>query len=82
MAINLANYHSLANITALPSSISGGAMTLSNTFLDSPSSTSEQTYKIQFYCEGNTYYINGAGNDSGSTRVTSPSTITVMEVSA
>ena len=57
-------------------------MTLSNTFLDSPSSTSEQTYKIQFYCEGNTYYINGAGNDSGSSRVTSPSTITVMEVSA
>jgi hypothetical protein len=28
MAINLANNNSLANITALPSSISGGAMTL------------------------------------------------------
>ena len=28
MAINLANNNSLANITALPASISGGAMTL------------------------------------------------------
>jgi hypothetical protein len=39
MAINLANNSSLANITALPSSISGGAMTLLATQTASSSST-------------------------------------------
>ena len=39
MAINLANNNSLANITALPSSISGGAMTLLATQTASGSST-------------------------------------------
>ena len=39
MAINLANNNSLANITALPSSISGGAMTLLATQTASSSST-------------------------------------------
>ena len=38
MAINLANNNSLANITALPSSISGGAMTLIQTQTASSSS--------------------------------------------
>ena len=39
MAINLANNNSLANITALPSSVSGGAMTLLATQTASGSST-------------------------------------------
>ena len=39
MAINLANNNSLANITALPSSISGGAMTLLATQTASSSAT-------------------------------------------
>ena len=39
MAINLANNNSLANITALPSSVSGGAMTLLATQTASSSST-------------------------------------------
>jgi hypothetical protein len=39
MAINLANNNSLANITALPSSISGGAMTLLSTQTASSSAT-------------------------------------------
>ena len=39
MAINLANNNSLANITALPSSISGGAMTLISEQTASSSST-------------------------------------------
>jgi len=39
MAINLANNNSLANITALPSSVSGGAMTLISTQTASSSAT-------------------------------------------
>ena len=39
MAINLANNNSLANITALPSSVSGGAMTLLATQTASSSAT-------------------------------------------
>jgi hypothetical protein len=39
MAINLANNNSLANITALPSSVSGGAMTLLSTQTASSSAT-------------------------------------------
>jgi hypothetical protein len=39
MAINLANNNSLANITALPASVSGGAMTLLATQTASGSAT-------------------------------------------
>jgi hypothetical protein len=39
MAINLANNNSLANITALPASITGGAMTLLSTQTASASAT-------------------------------------------
>ena len=46
MAINLANNNSLANITALPSSISGGAMTLLATQTASGSSTLDFTSGI------------------------------------
>ena len=47
MAINLANNSSLANITALPSSISGGAMTLLATQTASSSSTISFTSGIE-----------------------------------
>ncbi len=46
MAINLANNNSLANITALPSSISGGAMTLLATQTASSSATIDFTSNI------------------------------------
>ena len=55
----------------------------SQTFLDSPSTTSAVTYKIQARTQGNgTLYVNRSSGDSDS--VTSgrfTSTITVMEVS-
>ena len=53
------------------------------TFLDSPSTTSSTTYKVQFYNAANTIYINRDGEDidaAGHGR--GISTITVMEVSA
>ena len=46
MAINLANNNSLANITALPSSVSGGAMTLLATQTASGSATIDFTTGI------------------------------------
>ena len=46
MAINLANNNSLANITALPSSVSGGAMTLLATQTASGSATIDFTSGI------------------------------------
>ena len=57
--------------------------TFSNTFLDSPNTTSATTYKIQVYCESQTYYINyGGATDTISSRGNGISTITVMEVGA
>ena len=68
MAINLANNNSLANITALPSSISGGAMTLLATQTASGSATLSFTsgiddtydkYVFKFY---NMHPASGASN--------------------
>ena len=53
------------------------------TFLDSPSSTAEQTYKVQFETHngGNEVFINRSGNDGDQTYIQRlASSITVMEV--
>ena len=53
------------------------------TFLDSPSTTSATTYKLQLYNKYNTIYINRSGEDSDSeNHGRGVSAITVMEVSA
>ena len=55
----------------------------SGEFLDSPSTTSATTYKIQYHVDGNTCFINKATGDSDSAAPPSPlSTLTLMEVSA
>ena len=58
-------------------------MNFSHTFLDSPSTTSATTYKLQWACEGSggnqTYYLNRKGSGTGEGTASS---ITVMEVSA
>jgi hypothetical protein len=53
-------------------------------FLDSPSTTSSTTYKLQIYVNsGNTVYINRSTNDSDSSiYARTASTITVMEIAA
>ena len=52
-------------------------------FLDSPSTTSATTYKIQYTVDGNTCFINQATGDSDTAVHPSPlSTLTLMEVSA
>jgi len=51
--------------------------------LDSPATTSATTYKLQFYIDANTFYLNRSVNDSNGTNGGRfASTITVMEVSA
>ena len=59
-------------------------MNFTQTFLDSPNTTSETTYKLQWACEGSggsskTYFLNRKGDNSNEGAT---STITVMEVSA
>jgi len=58
-------------------------MNFSHTFLDSPSTTSATTYKLQWACEGSggnqTYYLNRKGSGTGEGTA---STITLMEVAA
>ena len=58
----------------------------SGTFLDTPSTTSAITYKIQITTHnsgGNVYYVNTAGSNPSSTSGMNPiSQITVMEVAA
>ena len=51
----------------------------SYTFLDSPSSTSATTYKVQVRVESGTCYINYRNNN---TALTTSSTITLMEIGA
>ena len=51
--------------------------------LDSPSTTSSTTYKIQGFVEGNTFYVNRQANDANSsTHQRSASNITLMEIGA
>ena len=61
----------------------GNASQWSMTHLDSPATTSATTYKIQWATQGSTAYLNRAGDSSASglDRVTSVSSITLMEVS-
>lgn len=50
-------------------------------FLDSPSTTSATTYKVQFITDGNTTYINRTPNDVDALYTgRSQSTITLMEI--
>ena len=58
--------------------------TYTNEFLDSPSSTSALTYKLQVYNNTSGYiYINSSSNDSDSANQTRAiSTLTAMEISA
>jgi len=58
--------------------------TYATSYLDSPSSTDAQTYKIQICTPyGNTHYINyGGSTNTGDQRATGTSAITVMEVGA
>jgi hypothetical protein len=58
---------------------SGGSSTNPIVFLDSPSTTSSTTYKIQMRVAGGTAYIN---RHSGNAQFSTISTITLMEVSA
>jgi hypothetical protein len=58
-------------------------MNFTHQFLDSPSTTSATTYKLQWACEGSggnqTYYLNRKGSGTGEGTA---STITLMEVEA
>ena len=50
-------------------------------FLDSPSSTSETTYKLQIRTEGGTTYVNRSRSDADATYSgRTASSITVMEI--
>jgi hypothetical protein len=51
------------------------------TYLDSPATTAATTYKVQFFVDGGTGYINRSGTVDGNTGATA-STITVMEIAA
>jgi hypothetical protein len=69
------------------SALRGGASEatgdLATNFLDSPASTSSQTYKIQVRVSGGTLGINTSGSDvDSSTLSRTSSTITLMEISA
>ena len=56
---------------------------VAGTFLDSPSTTSATTYKLQLYNKYNTIYINRSGEDSNSeNHGRGVSAITVMELVA
>ena len=56
-------------------------ISLSNHYLDSPSSVSEITYKMQAKLDGNTLYVNRCATDGdGAAYNRTASTITVMEV--
>jgi hypothetical protein len=63
----------------------GNMLTLSNSFLDSPNTTSATTYKLQWARANvsNTIYINRQGGlGSNASDFTTASTITVMEIAA
>ena len=56
---------------------------VSSNFLDSPSSTSSLTYKLQLVTEGGTHYINRSSADNtSSTYFAGASNLTLMEVGA
>lgn len=59
-----------------------GANTFAFNYLDSPSTTSSTTYKLQGRCEGGTFRMNANGSDTASAvwSFTSASSIILMEV--
>jgi len=89
MAINLANNNSLANITALPSSISGGGMTLISEQTASGSATISFTsgiddtydsYVFKFYnihpaTDGGIFQMNGSTDTGSNYNVTKTTTV-------
>ena len=57
--------------------------THSFSLLDSPSSTSAQTYKVQARSNGGTYYINRSVNDTDSAdHGRASSSLTLMEIAS
>jgi hypothetical protein len=53
------------------------------TFLDTPATISSTTYKLQFWINGNNFYLNRGRSDTDNTDTArGASTITLMEVSA
>jgi len=68
--------------TSLRSSDNGAIFSYNMNFVDSPSSTSAITYKIQaLTLEATTHVNRSVGDEDSSTRPRTTSTITVMEVS-
>ena len=67
-----------ATIASVPSGNAGFMYSYALNFLDSPSTTSAVTYKIQADTDGGTFYVNRRGSDA---LFASPATITVMEIS-
>ena len=57
--------------------VSNAPQSFTTILLDEPSSTSEQTYKLQVLVSGDTVYIGGYGN-----AVEAPTTLTLMEILA
>ena len=55
--------------------VSNAPQSFTTILLDEPSSTSEQTYKLQVLVSGDTVYIGGYGN-----AVEAPTTLTLMEI--
>ena len=53
------------------------------TFLDSPNTTSQQTYAVRVKVSGNTLFVNRAeNNENSSSRPQGVSSITLMEIGA
>lgn len=72
-----------ASASLLQSNITEQLGTFSFHFLDSPSTTSATTYKVQTFVNAGTMYLGRTGSDSDlATRPRTASTITVMEISA
>lgn len=66
-----------ATIATIPTGNGAYAYSYSAQYLDSPSTTSAVTYKIQGDTDGGTFYIGRRGQ---TTDFNSPTTITVMEI--
>ena len=70
-----------ATMTSLTSADTPNSMVIN--FLDSPATTSATTYKLQFYADASTFYLNrGPSDPDGANGGRFASSITVMEISA
>jgi len=70
-----------ATITSVTTADSPNSMVIN--FLDSPATTSATTYKLQFFADGITFYLNrGPSDPNGTNGGRFQSSITVMEISA